>query len=98
MPSQAPTGRESDKFNLRLPDGMREILKVRAQENGRSLNSEIVARLMSTLEPPPHDPQTLAEFIDERLQATLGRLLDATGLTLDDVRDAVASKRKEPGA
>ncbi len=43
------TGRESDKFMLRLPDGMRDQLKDAAAENGRSLNAEIVARLSTTL-------------------------------------------------
>lgn len=43
MASQA--GRESDKFMLRLPDGMREQVRVAAELNGRSMNSEIVARL-----------------------------------------------------
>lgn len=39
------TGRESDKFMLRLPDGMRDRIKVAADRNGRSMNSEIVAAL-----------------------------------------------------
>jgi plasmid stability protein len=39
------TGRESDKFMLRLPDGMRDRIKAVAAENGRSMNAEIVATL-----------------------------------------------------
>lgn len=31
-----------DKFNLRLPDGMKDAIAERAKENGRSINSEIV--------------------------------------------------------
>lgn len=93
MPQDTPS-RHLDQYLVRFPDGMRDLLKSRAKENGRSLNAEIIARLMSTLEPPPHDPQTLAEFIDERLQATLNRALSEKGLTLDDVRNAVASKRE----
>jgi hypothetical protein len=38
-------GRESDKFMLRLPDGMRERIAEFARQNGRSMNAEIVARL-----------------------------------------------------
>ncbi len=34
-----------DQFQLRLPPGLREQLKTRADANGRSLNSEIVFRL-----------------------------------------------------
>lgn len=92
------TPQDQDKYVVRFPDGMRDLLKSRAKENGRSLNAEIIARLMSTLEPPPHDPQTLAEFIDERLQATLNRALSEKGLTLDDVRNAVAPKREDGDA
>lgn len=39
------TGRESDKFMLRLPDGMRDRLKESAKANNRTLNAEIVDRL-----------------------------------------------------
>ena len=39
-----------DKFMLRLPDGMRERLKMAAAENNRSLNAEIISRLELTLE------------------------------------------------
>jgi hypothetical protein len=35
----------SDKFMLRLPDGMRDRIKDAADLNGRSMNSEIVATL-----------------------------------------------------
>lgn len=35
----------SDKFMLRLPDGMREKIKAAADEAGRSMNAEIVHRL-----------------------------------------------------
>lgn len=46
------TGRESDKFMLRLPDGMRAKLKASAEENNRTLNAEIVARLESSYQAP----------------------------------------------
>ncbi len=38
-------GRESDKFMLRLPDGMRDRIKAVADANNRSMNAEIVATL-----------------------------------------------------
>ncbi|WP_168319262.1 Arc family DNA-binding protein [Rhizobium leguminosarum] len=37
--------RRSDQFNLRLPEGMRDLLKEIAAENRRSINSEIVTML-----------------------------------------------------
>lgn len=41
----ASTGRESDKFMLRLPDGMRYRIRLAASKNNRSMNAEIVATL-----------------------------------------------------
>lgn len=41
----------SDKFMLRLPDGMRDLIKQAAHENGRSMNSEIVHRLEMSFGP-----------------------------------------------
>lgn len=47
----------ADKFMLRLPDGVREMLKLQADHNKRSMNAEIVARLLESLEPwQPGDP------------------------------------------
>lgn len=40
-----PTGRESDKFMLRLPDGMRDRIKAAADANSRSMNAEILVAL-----------------------------------------------------
>lgn len=47
------TGRESDKFMLRLPDGMRERIRIEAELNGRSMNAEIVATLEKAYPSPP---------------------------------------------
>lgn len=35
--------RESDKFNLRLPDGMRERVLQAAKKKGRSMNAELLS-------------------------------------------------------
>jgi hypothetical protein len=35
----------ADKFVIRLPDGLRDKIKEAAAANGRSMNSEIIARL-----------------------------------------------------
>lgn len=43
-------GRDSDKFQLRLPDGMRDRIKIAAEVNGRSMNAEIVNRLELSFE------------------------------------------------
>ncbi len=42
-------GRGSDQFPLRLPDGMRDQLKQAADQNGRSMNAEMIDRLEASL-------------------------------------------------
>ncbi len=41
----ACVGRESDKFSLRFPDGLRDRIKSAAAQNFRSMNAEIVIAL-----------------------------------------------------
>lgn len=50
MGTNLNTGRGSDKFLLRLPDGMRDKISEAAKENRRTMNSEVVARLASSFE------------------------------------------------
>ncbi|KWV74891.1 Arc family DNA-binding protein [Pseudomonas lactis] len=45
-----PKRLHEEKFVVRLPDGMRERIAMQARENTRSMNSEIVHRLESTVE------------------------------------------------
>lgn len=44
---------EMDRFNVRLPVGMRDAIADRAKRNGRSMNSEIIAALDSWLAGEP---------------------------------------------
>ncbi|WP_312621711.1 Arc family DNA-binding protein [Agrobacterium pusense] len=39
------TGRDSDQFPLRLPEGMRDKIRCEADSNNRSMNAEIVFQL-----------------------------------------------------
>ncbi|MBQ0707867.1 Arc family DNA-binding protein [Ochrobactrum sp. AP1BH01-1] len=41
-----------DKYVLRLPDGMRDRIKLAAEKNNRSMNAEIVATLEEAYPPP----------------------------------------------
>ncbi|MFC3968226.1 Arc family DNA-binding protein [Rhizobium lemnae] len=41
--------RNSDKYPLRLPEGLRAAIKRSAQESGRSMNSEIVFHLLRAI-------------------------------------------------
>ncbi|MCF3642911.1 Arc family DNA-binding protein [Rhizobium sp. TRM95111] len=38
-----------DQYMLRFPDGMRDRLKATAEQNGRSMNAEIITRLEASL-------------------------------------------------
>jgi predicted DNA-binding protein len=46
---QAPTSRDSDKFILRLPDGMRERLAEVAESQGRTMNAVVIGALAEYL-------------------------------------------------
>lgn len=50
--SDQPPSRTLDKFVLRLPDGMRDRLAVRAEVHNRSMNAEIIQMLSSVLDVP----------------------------------------------
>ncbi|EGT4269326.1 Arc family DNA-binding protein [Cronobacter sakazakii] len=43
---------EMDRFNVRLPAGMREAIAARAKENGRSMNTEIIFMIDEALKSP----------------------------------------------
>ncbi len=45
---------QQDKFMLRLPEGLRDRIKAKADENGRSMNAEIV-QLLEREYPAPTD-------------------------------------------
>lgn len=77
MPKKAKAipkiGRESDKFMLRLPPGMRDEIAREADKKGRSMNAEIVDRLKFSFE------QTLTT--EGMLQVT--KRLEAASKTLE---------------
>lgn len=57
-----PTNRESEKYILRLPTGMRERIKKAATQHNRTMNAEIVAALEEKFPAP-----SIAEFVAEQL-------------------------------
>jgi hypothetical protein len=58
----AAVNRESDKFVLRLPDGLRDRIKRAAESNRRSMNAEIVATLESYYPPEPSAADLIQEI------------------------------------
>jgi hypothetical protein len=65
------SGRTSDRFQLRLPEGMRDKLVEAA--NGRSLNDEIIQRLTQSLE------RDEMQKLSDRLKAQGDRLAKFEG-------------------
>jgi hypothetical protein len=59
---------ELDQFLLRLPKGMRDRIGAAARANNRTMNSEIVARLVQSFEPE-------SEKTDERSELARARVL-----------------------
>lgn len=51
MPKTATSSRDADKFVIRLPDGLRENVKQAAADNQRSMNNEIIARIIAGGQP-----------------------------------------------
>ncbi|AWB48876.1 hypothetical protein HYN69_10515 [Gemmobacter aquarius] len=56
-----PSGTQ-DQFNLRLPGGLRERIKKAAEDEGRSMNAEIVATLLEKYPEPTEDYRPILEL------------------------------------
>lgn len=68
-----------EKVIVRLPDGMRDLLKTSAEANNRSMNAEIVARLeasfqnkVETIGPSVEYMEDYLKRLDERYQKLYG--------------------------
>ena len=89
--------REHDKFMLRLPDGMRERIKAKADRAGMSMNEAIVYCLESWFPAP----KTLEQKIDELalmvaglkqgkdLEAKVDAIVDELDTTLREVASGI---------
>lgn len=87
MSKTPPPSALADKFMLRLPDGLRERIAEVAKENGRSMNSEIVA-VLEALYPAKDTVQEVLEM-SRRLVGEI----DAQGDVppkITELRDALA--------
>ena len=54
---------ESDKVNIRMPDGLRNRVKAAAALHGRSLNNEIVVALLNRYPEMPSDMKAVVDLI-----------------------------------
>ena len=67
-----------------LPDELHRRLRERAEENGRSLNSEIIACLKAAVEPQVVDPEALLVRARALREGIPARLTDRTLRRLKD--------------
>ncbi len=94
----SPTGRESDKFMLRLPDGMRDSIKASAEKNGRSMNAEIVSALelylgITTSSAPASGEPTFADLRGEDHEEQIRRIVESSARDLyQKLRESLNSK------
>lgn len=92
----------ADKFMLRFPEGLRERIKALAEENGRSMNAEIVRRLENSLlnrEPSSLDQISLefdkqlivkSLFLEDKDRETIVKAyLDAKEAEIKRIRDFI---------
>ncbi|EOG3561102.1 Arc family DNA-binding protein [Proteus mirabilis] len=78
---------EMDRFNVRLPAGMRDAIAERADKHGRSMNSEIVQILHDKLT-GPESLQIDIEFHELFRQITDNEAADYfDGFDLDDFKE-----------
>lgn len=67
----------AERFQVRMPDGLRDRIAEAAKANNRSMNSEIVARLQMTFDDPPSQ-ETIEKVMArlDQIEAKLKARLD----------------------
>jgi hypothetical protein len=55
---------KQEQFVLRFPEGMRDRIRAAADENSRSMNAEIIARLDASLDPHANKDEQIAWLHD----------------------------------
>jgi hypothetical protein len=98
----ALTGRESEKFVLRLPDGMRDRIRLAAEASSRSMNAEIIATLEDKYPAPAGDTNVrgLAEMLADALRSDVfkqGGADVAFDIPIDELRE-VLERALGPGS
>jgi molybdopterin converting factor small subunit len=67
--------RIADHFNIRFPAGMREVIRKSAEENGRSMNQEIVYRIQNSYAQAASSGEERLEAID-LLKVMMGSVVE----------------------
>ena len=103
MSKELSPSRIAAQFVVRFPAGMRERITESAKSNGRSMNSEIVARLDTTFTGSADSSGTIAQ-LQEIAQAHkdtvkwLGQLNHALALSLKELASHVPQEVLCPGS
>lgn len=94
--AQDTPSRDLDKVIVRLPDGMRDDLKLMAEANKRSMNAEIVARLEESFRPPRQREPIV--YVSDRPDIPPGDYdLSDVVARLERVTEKLKSRMPEPG-
>lgn len=96
--NDAPS-QSQDKFIVRLPNGMREMLRAEAEANNRSMNAEIVLALSYWLSRPITEPEnrpsakmTILDLSDLK---SLQQTVEATIRAFEEAQKRRDSERSE---
>lgn len=94
MTNRAPYPSElKDRFIIRLPDGMRERIRIAADANNRSMNSEILATLEAAY-PDPITDQEVFGLLRYILEAASPEELEARKVEVDAKLEAMGSRAR----
>ncbi|EGT4280932.1 hypothetical protein DOX46_15435 [Cronobacter malonaticus] len=89
---------EMDRFNLRLPEGMREAIAERAKRNGRSMNAEMLVILSNALLSDGGDDEWINRLmrIIENTEPSSDEDLEKFGLAISEaIKEVTARINKE---
>jgi len=101
------TNRESDKIIVRLPAGMRDMLKKLAEENGRSMSAEVAFALTTHFAHWRVGPMSedLNDRIVERMKAPdvpdpkvmykIAQYIESVAKTLDPFHQGLLEERRQ---
>ena len=84
-----------ERFLVRFPDGMRDLIADAAKTNSRSMNSEIVARLTESLSGPPPRDMTFPEIM-EALKKLYAHTSEDGGVTITVEVAAKSPEKRYP--
>lgn len=87
--------RDSDKFMLRFPDGMRDRIREAAEANGRSMNAEIVQRLQDSFS---ENKQAKDDELADVGKAVASFVLHHMGTPTDQLPDGLKAFVRRVGA